>query len=515
MTRKFDSDYQVASTTEILTSENTFRKDVDIRIDNLENGQGVIDVAAAEARDRVVKYTEDVLAPKAAELQSLLTEFEANRDAIRDDAVFVVRGGVETRGDTLAKILVAIDGVSATASTVVAALALLAPLASPAFGGIPSAPTAAPGTSTTQIANTAFVAAAITALIGAAPGALDTLKELADALGDDANFAATVTTALATKATTALVSTKEPVRNRHLNPAFRICQDRVTGSVLSVSASQYAFDGVAVIAGGGGVLACSQVLSLTPGGSPYRLRASVSTADAAMSGSDSYGVEFPIEGTNVSDFMFGTAAARPFTWRGVVKMPAGTYGLSFRNNDVSRSYVTTFTISAGQANVDTLITAVVPGDTAGTWVKDASGIGITARIAFAMAPSFQTTTTGSWQGGNYATTSAQTNGMSSTSNVFEVADIGFYPGTELPAWVLPNYPWDAYECMRLYEPSYSVANGTGYCVVPYSVPKRVPPSVSIFGQSQAISTGPTAYTNNFVITFAGTTGFSSVSSCRL
>jgi hypothetical protein len=82
----------------------------------------------------------------------------------------------------------------------VAALALLAPLASPALTGTPTAPTAAGGTNTTQVATTAFVKAAIDALIGGAPGALDTLDELAAALADDASFAATITTALAGKA---------------------------------------------------------------------------------------------------------------------------------------------------------------------------------------------------------------------------------------------------------------------------------------------------------------------------
>jgi len=84
----------------------------------------------------------------------------------------------------------------------VAALALLAPLASPALTGTPTAPTATTGTNTTQVATTAFVKAAIDALIGGAPGALDTLDELAAALADDASFAATITTALAGKSST-------------------------------------------------------------------------------------------------------------------------------------------------------------------------------------------------------------------------------------------------------------------------------------------------------------------------
>ena len=77
---------------------------------------------------------------------------------------------------------------------------LRAPLASPAFTGNPTAPTQAPGNSSTRLANTAFVQAAVQALVDAAPGALDTLNELAAALGDDPNFATTIMTALAGKA---------------------------------------------------------------------------------------------------------------------------------------------------------------------------------------------------------------------------------------------------------------------------------------------------------------------------
>lgn len=74
-----------------------------------------------------------------------------------------------------------------------------APLVSPAFTGTPTVPTAAAGTNTTQAASTAFVAASVAALVASSPASLDTLKELADALGNDANFATTITNALAGK----------------------------------------------------------------------------------------------------------------------------------------------------------------------------------------------------------------------------------------------------------------------------------------------------------------------------
>ena len=79
-------------------------------------------------------------------------------------------------------------------------LSSYAPLASPALTGTPTAPTAGSGTNTTQIATTAFVSVAIADLVDSAPGTLDTLNELAAALGDDPNFATTVTDSIALKA---------------------------------------------------------------------------------------------------------------------------------------------------------------------------------------------------------------------------------------------------------------------------------------------------------------------------
>jgi hypothetical protein len=118
------------------------------------------------------------------------------------------------------------SAVAVEASARSTADALKAPLASPALTGAPTAPTAAALDNSTKLATTAYADAAvaveaavraaasaaaiataegytdtkIAALVNAAPLLLDTLKELADALGDDPNYAATMTTALALKA---------------------------------------------------------------------------------------------------------------------------------------------------------------------------------------------------------------------------------------------------------------------------------------------------------------------------
>jgi len=68
-----------------------------------------------------------------------------------------------------------------------------------ALGGNPTTTTQSAGNNTTRLATTAFTQAAITALVDSSPASLNTLNELAAALGDDANFSTTVTNSIATK----------------------------------------------------------------------------------------------------------------------------------------------------------------------------------------------------------------------------------------------------------------------------------------------------------------------------
>ncbi|MFP1945069.1 hypothetical protein [Lonsdalea quercina] len=75
-----------------------------------------------------------------------------------------------------------------------------APKLNPIFSGMPKAPTPASDSNSDQLATTAFVKSIVAALVDGSPAALDTLKELSAALGNDANFASTVANSLAKKA---------------------------------------------------------------------------------------------------------------------------------------------------------------------------------------------------------------------------------------------------------------------------------------------------------------------------
>ncbi|EAN7532036.1 phage tail protein [Salmonella enterica subsp. enterica serovar Pomona] len=114
-------------------------------------------------------------------------------------ALTTLINGAPATLDTLKEIAAAINNDPKFSTTINNALALKAPLSSPALTGTPTAPTAAQSVNNTQIATTAFVKSAIAAMVGSAPAALDTLNELAAALGNDPNFATTMLNALAGK----------------------------------------------------------------------------------------------------------------------------------------------------------------------------------------------------------------------------------------------------------------------------------------------------------------------------
>lgn len=154
-----------------------------------------------------------------------------------------------------------------------------APLASPVFTGTPKVPTAPAGTATDQAASTAHVAAAIASLVNSSPAALDTLFELAAAMGNDPNFSTTVLNALATKAALSGAAFTGPVSGisaaRQDNDTSFVTSEWVnmrgaqyaTPYAISASRALTAADagGVAVIQGAGLQLTLPAANSVLPG----------------------------------------------------------------------------------------------------------------------------------------------------------------------------------------------------------------------------------------------------------
>jgi len=109
-------------------------------------------------------------------------------------------GSVDNTADTAKPVSTATQTALDLKLTSATAASTYAPLASPVLTGVPTAPTAAVATNTTQVATTAYVRGEVAALVNSAAGTLDTLGEIATALGNDANLSTTLTSAIALKA---------------------------------------------------------------------------------------------------------------------------------------------------------------------------------------------------------------------------------------------------------------------------------------------------------------------------
>ncbi|MBB5046798.1 hypothetical protein HNR60_001546 [Rhodopseudomonas rhenobacensis] len=209
MTRKFETEYRVGKADEILKKENKFRQDVDMRLDAIERAVAALGGDANVLVARVLRVIELEISPRAAEIEAQLNDYRsgvpaasvqeettgrqfltpARRAAILAD----LRGGVDADHDTLAKLLAYLIAVDAAK----------APSVDPVLAGTPRAPTAPLGTNSTQIATMAALlqmrADLLNYLTNGAGPALDQFNEIATALGNNANLAATLNAAIAGK----------------------------------------------------------------------------------------------------------------------------------------------------------------------------------------------------------------------------------------------------------------------------------------------------------------------------
>ncbi len=245
----------------------------------------------------------------------------------------------------------------------------------------------------------------------------------------------------------------------------------------------------------GAAFSIQQVASLTPGGSPNRLRFTVTTADATIAAGEYGDIVTKIEGNRVADLRFGTASAKSFTVQFGVKAPAGTYCIIVLNNAVNRSYVAEYTISAGEANTEVVKSVTIPGDTTGTWAKDTTA-GLWVRWSLAVGTTYQQAAN-AWGTGNTLGSSNQFNFFGTNGNVFELFDVGVYEGINPPEFVPNSYSFDLIECQRYWE----LIGMTVVTTAPpyantswYRVTKRISPTLGIGGNPQGATIGGLATT---------------------
>lgn len=236
-------------------------------------------------------------------------------------------------------------------------------------------------------------------------------------------------------------------KNYIVNGGMQVSQEN--GSTAVTSALQFPADQWNTNQAQDGTMSCAQVASLTPGGSPNRIRWTVTAADTSIAAGQFAVIQQRIEGLRVCDLLFGTSSAKTIVIQFGVKAPAGTYCVALNNGVLNRSYIREFTISAPEANTDVVKSVTIPGDQTGTWATD-NTVSFLVYFVLAAGTTFQTAA-GAWTAGNFFATSNQFNLLGTNSNVFELFDVGLYEGNAAPAFQLPDYASELLVCQRYYQ----------------------------------------------------------------
>jgi hypothetical protein len=275
-------------------------------------------------------------------------------------------------------------------------------------------------------------------------------------------------------------------RNRIINGNMVIDQ-RNAGAAVTVNAADIFFavdrfqgrgeatDGVFTI----------QRSTTAPTGFNNSLLATVTTADASIGASQLYFLRQNIEGFNVADLGFGTAAAQTVTLSFVVRSSVtGTFSGSLMNGAANRSYPFTYTISA--ANTWEQKTVTIAGDTSGTWLTDNS-TGL--RVFWSLgAGSSMLTTANAWAAGEFIGSTGSTNLISTSGATFYITGVQLEAGSVATPFERIDYGRQLIQCQRYYQKlqassSDSVWN-TGFCEdstnlilsVPFITQMRAAPS---------------------------------------
>lgn len=204
--------------------------------------------------------------------------------------------------------------------------------------------------------------------------------------------------------------------------------------------------------GSGFTASAQRIAAATPGGSPYRVRVTITTTKTSLAASDLLIVQQTFEGRSLSATKFGTADARRLLGSFMFRGPAGTYGWRFVQASGTRTWVGSFTIMAGQANVDTLQTISIDPETTGTW--DLASNAFAAAFSITLACGSNHFGNLGWNTADRLSTSVQFNGAGSNSNVFEIGDLDLYPdisgiGTARP-FTVPDSSAELLRCQRYY-----------------------------------------------------------------
>jgi len=287
-------------------------------------------------------------------------------------------------------------------------------------------------------------------------------------------------------------------KNRIINGAMVIDQ-RNAGASVTVNtaaaffaADRFRFSGVS----SSGVFTIQQV-SDAPAGFVKSTKATVTTVDATLTGSDLYYALHNIEGFNIADLAWGSASASAVTLSFWIKSSVtGTFGGALSNNAVDRSYPFTYTINA--ANTFEYKTITIAGDTSGTWLTDNS-TGIRVYFGLGIASGFAGTA-GAWAAAQYLSATGSVNLMATSAATWQITGVQLEKGSTATSFDYRPFTTEFQLCQRYCQKSYNLETAPGG--ITNSGIVVILANNSIYGEALqvrfpvAMRTSPTATTYN-------------------
>jgi len=272
-------------------------------------------------------------------------------------------------------------------------------------------------------------------------------------------------------------------RSKIINGAMTIDQ-RNAGSAVTASGS-FVVDRFSMINTSDGAFSAQQV-SEAPSGFTKSVKVTATTADATLATTQNLHLRHAVEGFNVDDLGWGTAAAQAITISFWVRSSlTGTFGGSLRNNSSTRAYAFTYSISA--ANTWEYKTVTIAGDTSGTW-ETTNAVGILVSWGLGAGPD-RSGTAGVWTGDIYVSATGAVSLIGTLNATWQITGVQLEAGDTATPFEHRSYGQELALCQRYYfrfNPSAGNSNTLGVGFVDSStssshthyfpVPMRAAPS---------------------------------------
>jgi hypothetical protein len=299
------------------------------------------------------------------------------------------------------------------------------------------------------------------------------------------------------------------LKNRIINGAMVIDQRNAGARVTATTSNLYTIDRWQAFATQSSKYTVQQNAgSVTPPAGFTNYLGVTSLAATSVGASDFYLISQGIEGYNFADLSWGTANAKTITISFWVRSSlTGTFGSSLTNGG-NRSYPFTYTISS--ANTWEQKSVTIAGDTTGTWNTTNTAA---AFLFFSLgAGSTWSATAGSWQAGNYLSSTGATSVVGTNGATFYITGVQLEVGSSVTGFEYVNYQTSLANCQRYYQKT-----GFGMCgraeattlatlSGKYIVEMRSAPTATLLSGTTALATfGVSAYDVSSLATTSNST----------